>query len=252
MLRCILLGLSALLIFVSTSYAEDEEDFFDKPIKTDVVKLPKNPELPDNEPSITCDRYAGYMVKQIDMGELGAAKLAILPADAACEETTAGEKVIKDDMVGYFMGAKGNFVVFSASDGFNGGLPVVVMDAATQKHLFDFSTFLGEDGEAPLFSKLEVKDKTFKASFTNVYSADCSLYDSDKACVDKVKAATSLATLPDCKKVYDDMISGSPEYADDIKKSGSVLVYDVDLVYENDKVTITPVPNKETVCFVPE
>lgn len=251
MFRITCLALISCILTATPGFADDA-DIFDKPVKTDIVKLPKNPDLPENEPAISCDHYQNFMIKQIDLGEMGAAKIALLPADAACEDTTAGEKVIKDDMVGYFMGVKGNFLFFSASDGFNGGLPIIVYDATALKKLFDFSTFLGEDGEAPLFSKMEAQDKKLSVSFTNVYTADCSLYDADKACVDKVKAATGLATLPDCKKVYDDVIAGSPEYAEDIKKSGSVLDYDVDLVFENDKMTMTPVPNKETVCMVPD
>jgi hypothetical protein len=66
--------------------------------------------------------------------------------NAKCERDDPGEKVVSDPVAGYFLGAKGSLAFFQAPDGFNGGMPFVVIDTASMKKLFDDS-FEGADFE---------------------------------------------------------------------------------------------------------
>ena len=64
---------------------------FDAPAKIETKKLPKDPLNPQMKPHITCTRYAGFAVKEVDLGEKGAQKLAIMPTAAPCSVDTPGE-----------------------------------------------------------------------------------------------------------------------------------------------------------------
>lgn len=221
---------------------------FDIPTKVDVVKLPIEQGAEDAAPAITCSRYADFMVKEVDKGELGADKLALLPKDAPCEETTAGEIIIKDDMVGYYMEAKGNYVFFTGSDGYNGGMPFVVIDAKTQKHLFDDSFALDEDVKTAT-----VEGSKLTLGFKRVYTADCSLYEDTNGCADKVKTATGLGkdiAMPDCKPIYEIYMKENPDYASDAKTNPSVIIYEATLVYDGSKAVVTPVAGTTASCVM--
>lgn len=124
---------------VSFAGASENAAPFDKPVKVDAVALPKDELNPDAKPKITCSRYPPFMVKEVDLGEVGAEKLALLAANAPCERENERERVIEDDTAGYVMGVSGGFVFFRAADGWNGGLPFVVYDAKTGERLLDDS-----------------------------------------------------------------------------------------------------------------
>lgn len=242
------LALHTLLLTATAAWSDENHGPFDVPVKVDVVPLPLAQGADDLAPAITCSRYADFMVKQVDKGELGADKLALLPKDAPCEETTAGESIIKDDMAGYYMEAKGNYVFFTGSDGYNGGMPFVVMDAKTGKHLFDDNYTLDED-----IQTVTVEGTSLTLGFKRVYSADCSLYESKDACSDKVKAATGLGkdvAMPDCKPVYDAYIKENPDYAADAKVDPSVIIYEATLVFDGAKSVVTPVAGSQASCAI--
>jgi len=169
---------------------------FDEPLTVDTAPLPKDKANPDAQPQVNCYRYAGFMIKEVDLGEKGAEFLAVARPDAACERNPGkDEKVVKDDTAGYFFGVKGNLAFFQAADGWNSGLPFVVYDTQTMKRLFVDS--LARDD----FDSLEVNGSNVKMTFQRSYSADCSLYKDAGACAEAVKKATGLgdiAQLPDC------------------------------------------------------
>jgi hypothetical protein len=241
------LAVAASLFSALPSFAQDANHGpFDVPTKVDVIKLPVEQGAEDSAPAITCSRYAEFMVKEVDKGELGADKLALLPKDAPCEETTAGETVIKDDMAGYYMEAKGNYVFFTTADGYNGGMQFVVIDAKTQKHLFDDSFALDEDVKTAT-----IEGTKLTLGFKRVFTADCSLYDDTNGCGDKVKAATGLGkdiAMPDCKPVYDAYIKDNPDYASDTKANPSVIIYEASLIYDGTKAAVTPVAGATASC----
>lgn len=124
---------------ISFAGASDSAAPFDRPVKVDVVALPRDELNPDAKPKITCSRYSTFTVKEIDLGEVGAEKLVLLAADAPCERAGERERVIEDDTAGYVMGVSAGFVFFRAADGWNGGLPFVVYDSATGERLLDDS-----------------------------------------------------------------------------------------------------------------
>ncbi len=240
------LALHTLLLTANAALSDENHGPFDVPTKVDVVPLPLAQGAEDSAPAITCSHYADFMVKQVDKGELGADKLAFLPKDAPCEETTLGESIIKDDMAGYYMEAKGNYVFFTGSDGYNGGMPFVVLDVKTSKHLFDDNYSLDED-----IQSVTVEGTKLTLGFKRVYSADCSLYENKDGCSDKVKAATGLGkdvVMPDCKPVYDGYMKENPDYAADAKADPSVIIYEATLVFDGAKSVVTPVSGSQASC----
>ncbi|KPH10751.1 hypothetical protein CO657_06595 [Rhizobium acidisoli] len=220
---------------------------FDKPIKVDVVALPKDELNPDAKPKITCSRYPAFMVKEVDLGEVGAEKLALLAADAPCERTSERERVIADDTAGYLMGVSGGFVFFRAADGWSGGLPFVVYDAATGERLLDDSLD-GDDFAAIRSGKAELT-----LDFRRVYTASCSLYLEGTGCAKAIAAETGLAPkqLPDCAAAYKAEIKRSPDHASEIEKLPSVVVYPVELVYAAGDTTRRPMDGL-TTCKTPD
>lgn len=222
---------------------------FDEPLTVDTAPLPKDKANPDAQPQVNCYRYAGFMVKEVDLGEKGAESLSITRPDAACERAAGkDDKPVKDDTSAYFFGAKGNLAFFQADDLSNGGLPFVAYDTATMKKLFGDS-LAGDD-----FESLDVEGTTVKATYRRVYSADCSLYKDSGACADKIKQATGLGTpdaaLPDCTAAYDEEKKRTPDYAKEIDEMPSVITYEAELDFDGTTLTIKPLKG-ETSCNVP-
>jgi hypothetical protein len=229
---------------------QQQPTHFDEPLTVDTAQLPKDKANPDAQPQVNCYRFAGFMIKEVDLGEVGAESLAVAKPDAACERTAGkDDKPVKDDIAGYFFGAKGNLVFFQASDGYNGGLPFVVYDTKTIKRLFDDS-LVGND-----FESLDVNGTTVKATFGRVFSADCSLYkDPDGKCAAKVKQETGLgaadAPLPDCRAAYDAEKQRTPKFAKEIEDLPSVITYEAELDFDGTQKTVKPLKG-ETACNVP-
>ncbi|EJT07089.1 hypothetical protein [Rhizobium sp. CCGE 510] len=232
--------------FVSWAAASENAGPFDKPIKLDVVALPKDELNPDAKPKITCSRYPAFMVKEVDLGEVGAEKLALLAADAPCERAGARERVIEDDTAGYLMGVRGGFVFFRAADGWNGGLPFVVYDAATGERLLDDSL----DGDN--FAAISSGKGELTLEFPRVYTASCSLYLEGTACARTITADTGLSPqrLPDCTAAYKAEIKRSPDHASEIEKLSSVIVYPVELAYAAGEAARNPMDGP-TACRTP-
>ncbi|RWX11064.1 hypothetical protein EHI42_24595 [Rhizobium hidalgonense] len=232
--------------FVCVAGASSDPAAFDKPIKVDVVTLPKDELNSDAKPKITCSRYPAFMVKEVDLGEVGAEKLALLAAEAPCERAGGRERVIEDDTAGYLMGVSGGFVFFRAADGWNGGLPFVVYDAATGERLLDDS-LEGDDFSAIISGKGELT-----LDFRRVYTASCSLY-LDAACAKTIAADIGLSPkqLPDCAAAYKEEMKRSPDHAGEIEKLPSVIVYPVELAYVADETTRRPM-DRQTSCQMPD
>ena len=143
-LQCrIALRLSALLLCGMLGNAAAAE-VFDTPVTVVHAKTPlKHPE-PGQKHILTCFYYPGLRVKQLDLGEVGAAQLALLPLKPgapriACKESSEpGEIVIPGkEWSGYFDGVKGDWAFFTAEDGTNGGLGFAVFDGHTGRKLFE-------------------------------------------------------------------------------------------------------------------
>ncbi|KQS93809.1 MULTISPECIES: hypothetical protein [unclassified Rhizobium] len=235
----------ALTLLASSTFAAPV-DPFDKPAANETVKLPTDPQYPSAEPKVTCSRYADFMVKQVDLGEVGAEKLSLQAADAPCERESAGERLISDDLAGYFLGAAGSYAFFQAADGWNGGLPFVVFDAKTATKLFDTAMAIES------LSAVEVDEHGLSLEFVRNLTTSCSLYADTDACSKRIGEETGLdaARLPDCKDVYEAEMKRTPDYADAIKALPSVIEYPVALRWAANAVTITP-RDGATRCLLP-
>ncbi|MDE2183499.1 MAG: hypothetical protein KGJ78_10810 [Alphaproteobacteria bacterium] len=211
---------------------------FDTPIATEVVKLSADPANPGAKAKRTCNFYPGYMVKEVDLGEVGADELAIAPVPdggrrPACAARTAGERIINPhDWSGYFAGAKGPFVFFDAEDGHNGGMPFAVYDASAGRKLF-------EDSRAGSFISIKLVGRGLVLRYRRVFDAGCSLY-AGRGCWEKIRAATKLADKPDCTAAYDKEKKRTPQFAGDVPGVSTVVSYSVEVTYAGGKFTTVP------------
>ena len=181
---------------------------FDKPLSKKTVELGPSSAFSQNRAKITCYWFAHFMVKEVDLGEKGAWRLAIVHGSKKsvpdCTRLREkGEIVINpDDWSGYFKGVKGNLVFFDADDGWNGGLGFAVYDAKTGKKIFDDVAF----GDLEF---LEAKDNDKGAEttirYTRLVDGGCILPKEADACWDKIKQRFALerAGVPDCKVGYE-------------------------------------------------
>lgn len=153
---------------------------------------------------VNCYYYSTFMVKEVDLGEKGADRLAIVPVTPGivprCTRVrTRTEKVINsDEWTGYFKGVKGGLVFFDADDGVNGGLGFAVYDPRTGKKLFEDS----------VLGSLEFKEAPagqISFRYTRVFETKCVLPQDPDACWAEIQKATSLqsASPPDCKQGYE-------------------------------------------------
>jgi hypothetical protein len=221
---------------------------FDQPVGVDNLDLPADKANPDAKPAVNCYRFKGFIVKEVDLGEVGADKLAILPEDAKCEREDAAEKKVTDPVAGYFLGVKGDLAFFQAADGSNGGMPFVVVDTKTGKSLFSDS-FEGAD-----FEKINNQGGKLVLDYVRTFSADCSLYLDGTACAQKIKKETGLgdvAKLPSCDESYNAEKKRTPDYAKEIEQLPSVIAYSVTATFDGTSVSYAPRAG-ETVCRVPD
>lgn len=216
-----------ILMLISPACAGAE--LFDTPLHKEVIKLPADPDNPQVKPRRSCFYYPGFMVKEVDRGEVGASELAIAPAGAkGCDAKTAGEHVVNpDEWSGYFTGVKGSFVFFDADDGHNGGMPFAVYSGSTGRKLF-------EDGRKGEFLSLRLEDGGLVLRYHRVLDAGCSLY-AGTGCWAKISAATGLNDEPDCREAYDREKKRTPQFAKQIPTLPTIISYDVQARFANGK-----------------
>ncbi|MGV3549084.1 hypothetical protein [Rhizobium sp.] len=221
---------------------------FDQPVSIDNLDLPADKANPDVKPAVNCYRFKGFMVKEVDLGEVGAEKLAILPEDAKCVREDANEKKVTDPGAGYFLGVKNDFVFFQAADGSNGGMPFVVFDTKTMKPLFNDS-FEGAD-----FEKVDDQGGKLVLDYIRTYSADCSLVSEGDACAAKIRKEAGLpeaAKLPSCDEAYNEEKKRTPDYAKEIDQLPSVISYPVTATFDG-KAVAYAARDGEMSCRVPD
>jgi hypothetical protein len=177
---------------------------FDQPQFTKTVDLGASKASPGSRAKVTCYFFASFMVKEVDMGEKGAERLAIVPIanhnkDHTCSRLRdPGEKEVNtDDWSGYFKGVKGDMVFFDADDGVNGGLGFAVYDAKTGKKMF----------EDVAVGPLEFPDgaKMVSIKYTRAVAGDCVVPKDAAACWTKISRKLELegGSPPDCKSGYE-------------------------------------------------
>ena len=225
-------------------------DFFDKPLDKQVVRLPADPDNPQAKPKRSCSYYPGFMVKEVDLGEVGAG-LSITPIfkggeNPHCAAKDAGEIAIKgDDWSGYFAGVKGDFVFFTAEDGVNGGMPFAVFSAKNAKKLFD------DTAGTELFHAIALTGDGVTLRYRRVFKSPCSLYADPKGCWRKITAVTLLAdgARPDCAGAYEKEMKRTPKFAKSIPALPTIIRYNVEARYSGGKLTFTPL-DKHAECWL--
>jgi hypothetical protein len=224
---------------------------YDTPLKTQVIKLPPEPEDPQSKPTRTCTFYTAFLVKEIDLGEVGAAEDSITPVHGAappCTTKIAGETIIPPDAwSGYFKGAKGDFLFIDGSDGWNGGMPFAVFSATTAKKLFE------EARKGDTFAAIDLKDGALAIRYRRVWQAPCSLMTEPEACWKQIVAAASLqnARRPDCSAAYKKEMERTPKFAKDIPPMHTVISYEAEARYTAGKLVITP-RSGAVECWLPD
>jgi hypothetical protein len=179
---------------------------FDKPLSTKTIDLGPSGIAPQARTTITCYWFARFMVKEVDLGEKGAARLAIVRGtkknvpDCTRLHDRTEVAVNPDDWSGYFKGVKGNLVFFDADDGWNGGMGFAVYDAKTGKKIFD-DVALGDLD----ISDAQATDSGITVRYARVVDGGCIVPKEADACWDKITLRFALrsSTAPDCKAAYE-------------------------------------------------
>lgn len=177
---------------------------FDQPVFKKTVDLGPSPARSEDRAKVSCYFFRHFMVKEVDLGEKGAERLAIVPTDKTTDRACTrrhdlGEREINsDDWSGYFKGVKGDLVFFDADDGWNGGMGFAIFDAKTAKKVFDDVAL----GDLDLINR---PDRTLVLHYTRVADGGCILPKDSAACWEKIRKKLGLEgqNAPDCKAGYD-------------------------------------------------
>jgi len=179
---------------------------FDKPLAKKVVNLGPSGSgklEPKSQGKVTCYYYPGFMVKEVNLGEKGAERLAIVAAGKTATPCTRArsktENVINpDEWSGYFKGVKGKLVFFDADDGWNGGVGFAVYDAQTMKKIFE-DVALGE------LKFSDARGSNVGMTYKRVADAGCNVPKEQDACWSIIQKKFSLEAVaaPDCKAGYE-------------------------------------------------
>jgi len=223
---------------------------FDAPLKVVRVPLPRDPGIPKSRPKISCFYYPRFMVKEIDLGEVGAEQLSILPtpggsAKTECRQANSpGEHVVDPkNWSGYVEGVKGDYVIFSADDGWNGGMGFAVYGAASGKKLFD-------DAVKSRLQSLAATPTSLTLRYLRTYSAKCSI-DADAAgCWRQIRQATGLSSAapPDCAALYAREARRTPKDAAQVRADPTVIDYPVTVMIQAGGATIAAASGKAAGC----
>ena len=238
----------ALSLSVATAAAPS---LFDTPKDTQVIKLPADLANPQAKPKRTCTYYPGFVVKEIDMGEVGAADLSITAISGEapkCERDIAHEvNIDPETWSGYFKGAKGDFVFFDGEDGWNGGMPFAVFNGKTGRKLFS------DTRKGDTYHAVETAGGALMLRYRRVWPGPCSLMADAKGCWKKIVAATALpdAVRPDCTVAYRKEMARTPKFASSIPAMASVISYEAEARYAGGKLTIKPAPGT-VECWLPD
>jgi len=198
-------------VFAAASFAAGAATVspFDTPLKVVHIALPRDKDNPQAKREVRCSYYPKFMVKEIDLGEEGADQLSILHNGEGriCRRVNApNEKIVSpDDWTGYFAGVSGDYVFFSADDGWNGGMGFAVFTPDAKKLFEDVEknwtiiAAVAPPGPAGIDSGHGIGMR-----YTRVYGAKCSLAGAHgEACWERIRRDTGLqGPMPDCRADY--------------------------------------------------
>lgn len=196
---------------------------FDRATRAEVELAEKDTGF-DMKGKLTCLRYPNFAMKELDLGEKGAAGLYIASSEGPCQLNPTLDRKIEDDIAGYLWGAVGPYAFFRGADGWNGGMPFVVYDARTGKRLM-------EDVIAGEFSGLSLAGEELTLRYRRTFAASCSLVAQADTCAASIRKELGLAAdrpMPDCRSAYKPAIDADPNAAKAIEAWPSVVDYPVE------------------------
>ena len=174
-----------------------QEESFDDPLHKTVVDLGVAPNVsPVEHSALSCYYFKGFMVKELDLKELGDEWIAIAPDEDSsmlpCTQEHGKGEIVIQNWTGYFAGVKGNLVFLNAEDGFNGGYPFGVFDAATGKKLFEDSRELGKEEKLRFVS--DKKGSVLR--YQRIDVAECSIPLKKSECWEEIMRKSGLKSQP--------------------------------------------------------
>lgn len=176
---------------------------FDSPLKTRTIQLPADPQNPKARRQVTCFYYRSIVIKQVDYGEVGADRLALLPvlarnATQCHEDREALEYVIPPETwSGHFRGVKADYAFFDAPDGINGGLGFLVL------RLYDRKPVL-EDVAQHGIESIDYEEGVLRIRYQRVHAGTCSILTAGDGCRDELVRDTGVGaqSLSICPQGY--------------------------------------------------
>lgn len=194
---------AALSVLIATAVPVLFTSGTDAPLKTDRIELPPRCALcPPGR--LTCAYYPAFMVKEVDLGEIGAEVLAIVPrapkgpAPACNVARGAGELSVSggaSPWFGYFEGALGRFVFFRSADAPSGAVPFAVYDAVGGQRI------LVDEASGPV--RLRARGAQVGISFVRLVLAPCSPLAGGEPCWRRIKEELGVGDpAPDCASAY--------------------------------------------------
>jgi hypothetical protein len=220
---------------------------FDPPSKTVHTLLPRDRDNPQSRPKVTCAYFPRFMVKEIDLGEVGASQLSVLTGSGSppCRQANApGERVVSPTTwSGYFAGAKGDYVIFTADDGWNGGMGFAVFSAQSGRKLFD-------DTYKTRFQSVQTSAAGLVLRYRRVYAAKCSIAADAAGCWAKVRKDTGLsaAAPPDCRAAYAREARRTPKLAAQVRGDPTVIDYEALVTLQGGHPVIRPASGPPADC----
>ena len=202
---------------------------FDRATRAEVELAEKDTGF-DTTGKLTCLRYPNFALKELDLGEKGAAGIFIAPSEGPCQLNPALDRRIDDESAGYLWGAVGPYAFFRGADGWNGGMPFVVYDARTGARLM-------EDVLAGEFSALALVGEELTLRYRRTFAAECSLIAAPESCSATLRKELGLSAdrpMPDCRAAYQPAIDADPDAAKSMEAWPSVIDYPVERRLSND------------------
>ncbi len=207
-------ALAAILVLLSRAPAPAQvrgpDPSFDPPLQIRVVKTGQSKSSPTQQNELRCFTYAHFMIKEIDLQEVGDEQISIIPltpgAKPPCQTAKLpGERAFsRDGIADYFLGMKGDFVFLSAGDGVDLGLGFAVYRAADNGLVFTDSALV--EDKKPMFRSVDPEPDGLRLHYTRVHRGPCSVMIEGAKCWAMIAAEVGLppppAPAPDCAAGY--------------------------------------------------
>ncbi|GAB2882433.1 hypothetical protein GCM10027046_08220 [Uliginosibacterium flavum] len=221
----------------SDAWAASSPPLFDKPLQERHRPLPRDPLNPQFKPELSCYVYPGLMIKQTDMGEIGAARIGLIRLAPKAKAPPCVRKPAKGEIdlveghesAGNFRGIKGPFVLVDAPESIQGGLALSFFDFDGRKL---FEDLLQGNGLQQV-ELLKTDPTQLRLRYRRLFPAECSLYTDPAGCWQSIRQATGLneKSPPDCRADYESMAKAeAPERVQSVFKNPSVIDYDAELI----------------------